>query len=473
MLAIDSPYPQFFDLDGRPLDAGYVYIGAENQNPETAPITVYWDRELTQPASQPLRTMNGMLARNGTPAFVYTAGSYSMVVRTAKKRQIIYARSAQEFSIGAQLAGASGAGIVGFNPSGIGATPTTVQAALNQFDHKPTGQFYSNLGARIDRLSDRLFVGAATVNDGTTTQTVNDWLSIYQNSIHRPGGPAMCFATLGVLNSESSSAPNVFVSGVQQKDFPNGTSGIAISGFAVNNNPTAPASGSFSGYFEAVRTATGAGGAYGIEIDIANYGPVSQIDPYLQQGGQTIALQLAAGAEFPATGEQNASSAAINIRDNNATFARGIVFGANSLEGVQNNVGTAPAIIFGVGHTISWMSGHDVFTSSISCQSLDRATALSQTFGANAVVFVNAADKTVFQVAQYPNSVNYLSARSNAAGLPTQLYADGDDTNVDIQLVPKGAGVVWLGNYTAGALSPSGYITVKDAAGNVRRLLVG
>ena len=46
-------------------------------------------------------------------------------------------------------------------------------------------------------------------------------------------------------------------------------------------------------------------------------------------------------------------------------------------------------------------------------------------------------------------------------------------TNADLLLAPNGAGALRFGTYTATVLSPTGYITIKDAAGNTRRLLVG
>jgi len=51
---ITSPYPVFFDKDGTPLENGSIYIGQPNLNPETSPVTVYWDEALTQPAAQPI-----------------------------------------------------------------------------------------------------------------------------------------------------------------------------------------------------------------------------------------------------------------------------------------------------------------------------------------------------------------------------------------------------------------------------------
>ena len=86
MIAIEAPFPQFFDKSGEPLDNGYLYIGVANQNPETNPITVYWDSAGTQPAAQPLRTMNGYIVRNGTAAAVFATGDYSLTVRDKRGR---------------------------------------------------------------------------------------------------------------------------------------------------------------------------------------------------------------------------------------------------------------------------------------------------------------------------------------------------------------------------------------------------
>jgi hypothetical protein len=69
---IESPFPSFNDTDGSPLNNGYVYVGSANLNPVTDPIPVYWDAALTQPAAQPIRTINGYLSRNGSPGRIYT-----------------------------------------------------------------------------------------------------------------------------------------------------------------------------------------------------------------------------------------------------------------------------------------------------------------------------------------------------------------------------------------------------------------
>lgn len=81
-ITIASAFPLFTDASGDPLDNGYIYIGTANQNPQTNPISVYWDSALTIPASQPIRTSGGYPYRNGTPANLYiTGGNYSLTVR--------------------------------------------------------------------------------------------------------------------------------------------------------------------------------------------------------------------------------------------------------------------------------------------------------------------------------------------------------------------------------------------------------
>jgi hypothetical protein len=90
MAYIVSPFTTFADTDGSPLNNGYVYIGTANLNPITNPISVYWDDALTQPAAQPLRTLNGFFSRSGTPARVYTAATnFSMVVND-NKGELVY-----------------------------------------------------------------------------------------------------------------------------------------------------------------------------------------------------------------------------------------------------------------------------------------------------------------------------------------------------------------------------------------------
>lgn len=79
---IEMPFPLFADVDGDPLNNGYVYIGQTGLNAETNQIQAYWDANLSIPAAQPVRTINGYLSRNGSPGKLYIDGSgFSILVK--------------------------------------------------------------------------------------------------------------------------------------------------------------------------------------------------------------------------------------------------------------------------------------------------------------------------------------------------------------------------------------------------------
>lgn len=126
MYAITSPLPVFYDTNGDVLDGGYIYIGEPSLNPVTSPKPVYWDEEGTQPAPQPLRTIDGMIARAGTPARLYVDGDYSILVQDKRGRQVFYARNSADYQTA--LLGPGGSALVGFQQAGTGAATRTVQA---------------------------------------------------------------------------------------------------------------------------------------------------------------------------------------------------------------------------------------------------------------------------------------------------------------------------------------------------------
>lgn len=88
-LSIQPTYPIFTDIDGQPLEDGYVWIGAANLAPIGNPITVYWDAALTIPAAQPIRTRGGYPMNSGTPARLYVNSDYSIQVQN-KNGSVVY-----------------------------------------------------------------------------------------------------------------------------------------------------------------------------------------------------------------------------------------------------------------------------------------------------------------------------------------------------------------------------------------------
>lgn len=80
----------FMDTDGIPLEGGYIYIGAANQNPQAVQVSVFWDYGLTIPAVQPIRTIGGYPSRSGTPSRMYVAGSGYSITVLDKNSTLVY-----------------------------------------------------------------------------------------------------------------------------------------------------------------------------------------------------------------------------------------------------------------------------------------------------------------------------------------------------------------------------------------------
>jgi len=126
-LSIQVPFPVFQDRDGQPLDNGYVWIGTANLNAQTNPVAVYYDAALTIAAVQPLRTLNGFISRAGTPAQVYVDGvNFSILVQDSKGTMVY------NFPDGTGVVPIINAADVIYDPAGVGAVATTVQAKLRQ-----------------------------------------------------------------------------------------------------------------------------------------------------------------------------------------------------------------------------------------------------------------------------------------------------------------------------------------------------
>ena len=60
--------PVFTDIDGQPLENGNIYVGLAGVPTISNQIAVYWDRALTIPATQPIKTIGGYPSNGGTPS---------------------------------------------------------------------------------------------------------------------------------------------------------------------------------------------------------------------------------------------------------------------------------------------------------------------------------------------------------------------------------------------------------------------
>jgi hypothetical protein len=357
------------------------------------------------------------------------------------------------------------------NGAAIGATvPSTAafttlssagMATLHGVTAPSTGQFYQNMGATVNRVSDRLFVGPAVLNNATNVASQPDWLTQYQLAKGRTYGYVQT-SQMSVLNGlASQDSLTTLVVGAQTSGrTASGSQVIAATGVGVNNNSgNIGASGNqaWGGYFEGWRdtTTAGNGGAYGIEADSINLVGVADSDPYVQSGDQTISAQLASGGEIVGAFD---STAAINIRNNGAAYRKGIVFGSNSITGATGTSGTGVAIALGKGHELQWYGAASTPTSNILGLGTTSAGGVSQQFSDNLVQWMNSANAPIFGASGTSGSANYILASNATSGNAPAFAAQGTDANISIAIAGKGTGGALLQGGTSGTAAPAGYM---------------
>lgn len=97
MTKLAFPLPIFLDGRGALLDAGYVYVGSVNTDPEIVgnQLALFWDIDLTVSAPQPLRTLGGVIVNGPNPSNVYFAeADYSITIRDADSNLVDYIKDA-------------------------------------------------------------------------------------------------------------------------------------------------------------------------------------------------------------------------------------------------------------------------------------------------------------------------------------------------------------------------------------------
>lgn len=127
-LSIQPPFPIITDIDGQPLEDGYIWIGTAGLNPIGNPISVYWDAALSVPAALPVRTRGGYPMRSGTPARLYVDSDYSLLVQNKNGSTVYSALTATERLSGVVVE--VNATDVSFIQAGTGAVTRTAQAKM-------------------------------------------------------------------------------------------------------------------------------------------------------------------------------------------------------------------------------------------------------------------------------------------------------------------------------------------------------
>lgn len=109
---VNALYPIFTDIDGQPLEDGYVWIGVTGLEPQANPQTAYWDAALSQVVTQPVRTRGGYPLNGAAIGRLFTAAPYSIKVQNKRTS-----------TIATDLSASSGSGVGSISFGSTGLTP--------------------------------------------------------------------------------------------------------------------------------------------------------------------------------------------------------------------------------------------------------------------------------------------------------------------------------------------------------------
>jgi hypothetical protein len=206
-----------------------------------------------------------------------------------------------------------------------------------------TGQFFENYGANVNRLNDRVLIGAAADNDACAPNVVKDWLeAVVGNTVL--ASQAAVLSTIGgiglVAGSRASDSTWSWTFGSQS--------------FAINDDTETPHP-AWAAYAEARRSA-GAGLVQGMEIDVINQGDAGSIDPYLWwQNVTAIGQWLSCGRPDVESGDATVALGIINNTDGaGGRYVNGIVFGHDAIAGTDGVTGQGCAVALAKGHQVEW-----------------------------------------------------------------------------------------------------------------------
>ncbi|GLS44355.1 hypothetical protein [Methylobacterium brachythecii] len=356
-----------------------------------------------------------------------------------------------------------------------GAFFTTFNSAVGAQYGIPTP---SKVGAKVNRVNDRLLVGAATANSGDFPATTKDWYEQLEAGTTHPIG----FRTSWAQTASISTNGGIGVLGAARtSDINLPTFQLAMGGlFATNNDNTTNQQLATAMYAVAFRQPGAGIGAYtgtvGAEIDIANLGNSVQLLPSNvdSPAGHTTALKLNSGAVVPGA---TTASAALTIGNNGAKFLTGIVMAQTAIAGLtydgSGNVtgGGASAMRMSVFQTLEWFNTQAGSPSSvITSEILTPANGQSIRFR-DAGTFIGDATGNIPLLL-----IPYIGGTQTAAGVvqagqastPTAFAASPlSGSNADVALRSAGTGKLVLGN------ASSDYVTVTSAGASTNRVTIG
>ena len=204
-----------------------------------------------------------------------------------------------------------------------------------------------------------------------------------------------------------------------------------------------------------------------MEIDVGEFGGAFAPNPYNPPGSATIGLNINSGGSTGQT-PTNPAGVALLIGSNPGTFFQGIVFANNALSASNQAISLAKQ------HRITWWNSSTQAAAYMTAN-ISGAITKNITLTDTDTQIGNASVNTLFQFVDNGSNTNGIQFSSTATGQGKSFITSTGsvDANVDLYLQTKGIGSVAFGTYTAGAISCTGYIFIKDSGGTARRVMIG
>ena len=244
----------------------------------------------------------------------------------------------------------------------------------------------------------------------------------------------------------------------------------ALSAAVVNKGE-----GGGRGLLVEVQSEGATGTDWGAEIIVKNSVPggVGRITPYTTDAAMVFNLQFGTGDDAFGSLQTGPNTAGIVFASKNFGYHSGIMFRNGVLAAIPGEAETE-AIAMCPSNAIRWYGGSGQgVVGSIYSTAGDAAQRKSLRFSDGGLALFNANSKVMFASYNDAGHVNGIALQSNYAGAPVIIRPMGDDANINLRLEGKGTGTVQFGTHTAiGAETVTGYITVRDISGNIRKLAV-
>jgi len=257
-----------------------------------------------------------------------------------------------------------------------------------------------------------------------------------------------------------------------------------IGGVAGNQSLQVNNVASAVNYWQAVGAVTGGGlvfGAQGADTNIYVFYDTkgNEAHGFRTGGGQQVRIANTASAlnYLQLTGAATGAAPTLSAQGSDANVGlvlNGKGTGVVALGG--STVANSGFVVSPVTSAVNWLQGSgnvSLANPFLSSQGTDSNIGLGIISKGTGAIILRTGGGVQAQIISAASSVNYLALTGAATGVGPEISATGSDANINLKLTPKGTGVLQFGTYTAGALSPTGYITITDAGGTSRRLLVG